>query len=1186
MINRTICGPCCLALTICILAAVSPGQTERRYTYDQIGSRTSATGIMEFQAAETFDIRPRRATAGDRLNLYGVGFPIDDASMVEVRIGGVVASVLNVGSRVITIVVPSGSSGGNVELRIGSGAPRLVGSVSLRGLSIAPANVALGYGQAQQFTPTLVGSSTAPLEWAVNGIVGGSSTVGTISNSGRYVAPSNPTAVDYPFVISARAPTLDVTAYAVVTSLSARTAAIQDEVRFVGNFGGRYERYDHTFTASEGDVVYAAFLGQNGTIARRLTLRDASDQVLGSDTSSQFLRIPNVIIPSTGTYNLQVETDRSFGSSRDYVLWIDVEPTARPRGTWMFPAGGDWNEAGNWAGGLLPRDRDPVIIDRLDPLEVVRVTGAGEAASITTRHVLEIDGGTLEVTGELRADAHVVMDGGTLVGANVIATSSSALLRAEGTSVSRLTAITADIPVRVDPRAQLTLRTCTLRDAVEVADQLAVLGVDGDGTRFESQVILSGSGADSRIETTTSGLIVFGPTAELTGTGFVGPRFPWSPEMEVLFEGTLRVDDPLERLTLAPSDLDFVGSADVSDGEARLDNAFDASGTAVLSLSGGHLIIGGASESSIVAAIAPSGGQVTIDGILTNAGGATLSAGARWFLAGGVLGGTLAGEPGVQLEVPQTTGARMDGVTVSVPLVLPGSCALTLSGSRIAAPISFTGSFASLVIEGKGTVIDDRVDFLGASRTQIEMRGTGSLTLGPNAVVAGRGAIGRSWLWSGTMDLVNEGRIIVDATTDDLAIEVADLDHRGYLIVRDGQLSIRNAASPGGLGMVEVSGGRLALGGLCDSSLLARLKTGGGTIRIDGTITNQLLDLGGSTRWELAGILRGGTVISSRGACLTIPAGVLPRLEMLTFGADLEIEAAARLGARSTAFAGAVRFLGAAGRLGTEADSVVFAGPVRFDASGSSVIEALTNGTVTFAGGSVLSGAGSIGLAPSTGAAMQLDLNGLIRADGGTLRLAAGLAGPVQGAIEISGGGTLRFDSPVTSQAMLTCSAGGTLQLDSGGLVTSGDWSCDGTVALGAGTGLIWRQGELSGLARITGDLVLESGRLAPGGAGAGRLVVEGAFTQRAGAELAIGIGGVGGGSGHDLVDVMGAASLAGTLNLMRLGSFVPQPGAIFDVLTAASVTGGWGSVSGSSFGPGRTAQVTISGSAARITVP
>jgi len=57
-------------------------------------------------------------------------------------------------------------------------------------VSVAPANSWTAVGSTVQYTATITGSSNTAVAWSVNGVAGGNSTVGTISASGLYTAPT------------------------------------------------------------------------------------------------------------------------------------------------------------------------------------------------------------------------------------------------------------------------------------------------------------------------------------------------------------------------------------------------------------------------------------------------------------------------------------------------------------------------------------------------------------------------------------------------------------------------------------------------------------------------------------------------------------------------------------------------------------------------------------------------------------------------------------------------------------------------------------------------------------------------------------------------------------------------------------------------------------------------------------
>src|SRR5712692_8655865 len=58
-------------------------------------------------------------------------------------------------------------------------------------VSISPTGAALQVGHSQQFTATVSNTSNTAVTWLVNGTVGGDSTLGTISSTGLYTAPSS-----------------------------------------------------------------------------------------------------------------------------------------------------------------------------------------------------------------------------------------------------------------------------------------------------------------------------------------------------------------------------------------------------------------------------------------------------------------------------------------------------------------------------------------------------------------------------------------------------------------------------------------------------------------------------------------------------------------------------------------------------------------------------------------------------------------------------------------------------------------------------------------------------------------------------------------------------------------------------------------------------------------------------------
>ncbi len=92
-------------------------------------------------------------------------------------------------------------------------------------VTIFPDSAVVQAGMSQQFTATVTGTSNTAVSWSVNGTVGGSSTVGTITSTGLYTAPA---AVPNP-------PTASVTATSQANTTSSATAAVTIVAQGVGD---------------------------------------------------------------------------------------------------------------------------------------------------------------------------------------------------------------------------------------------------------------------------------------------------------------------------------------------------------------------------------------------------------------------------------------------------------------------------------------------------------------------------------------------------------------------------------------------------------------------------------------------------------------------------------------------------------------------------------------------------------------------------------------------------------------------------------------------------------------------------------------------------------------------------------------------------------------------------------------
>ncbi len=134
-----------------------------------------------------------------------------DGQMLKAELVGHVLSIFLNYLLLLTIVVSVvGCGGGNP-----SPPPPVT-------VSVSPSSSIVLLGNSQQFTATVTGTSNTNVNWSVNGIVGGNSTVGLISSGGLYIAPK-----DLP---TASSVTIAATSVADSTAKSSATVTITSDI--------------------------------------------------------------------------------------------------------------------------------------------------------------------------------------------------------------------------------------------------------------------------------------------------------------------------------------------------------------------------------------------------------------------------------------------------------------------------------------------------------------------------------------------------------------------------------------------------------------------------------------------------------------------------------------------------------------------------------------------------------------------------------------------------------------------------------------------------------------------------------------------------------------------------------------------------------------------------------------------
>ena len=125
----------------------------------------------------------------------------------------------------------------------------------------------------------------------------------------------------------------------------------------------------------------------------------------------------------------------------------------------------------------------------------------------------------------------------------------------------------------------------------------------------------------------------------------------------------------------------------------------------------------------------------------------------------------------------------------------------------------------------------------------------------------------------------------------------------------------------------------------------------------------------------------------------------------------------------------------------------------------------------------------------------------------------------------------------------------------------------------------------------LTGDglvqsIVKNAGLVAPG-ASIGHLTVDGSYTQDPDGALSIMLGGLAPGVSHDILEVLGASALGGTLRVELANGYLPNLGDSFQILSAASVSGTFDHYEGLELSPNLSLMVNYLPAGVRlVTVP
>ena len=599
---------------------------------------------------------------------------------------------------------------------------------------------------------------------------------------------------------------------------------------------------------------------------------------------------------------------------------------------------GDWTEAADWSGGVVPGAGDAVTLGgtaaytltlyTATPVGSVVMNAANalfyDAGALTLIGVFSLQAGTFALAygsligGTLAlAGGTLAAEGGTLNGVAVqgslnLSQAYASLLVQNGLTMSGIGGSGAGSITLTGSYANLNfLGTQILANAV------VTLGATGAGQGQGGPATL---GVAQAYGATSGSTLTLAANAWLREAGTQGQiitsgSLPSPYISAVINKGTITAAAAGSTLTISGAGIfSNQGTLSVSNG-ATLDIAsagFTNAGTLVVN--NATLDFGGTIASSLLGnlgAFSLTQATVEIGGTVLNSG-ATLSVGSATplgplELAGTITGGTVL-DSGGGLNLVLDTGA-LNGVTYNGTLTLGAGSALTLLGNTTltysgggAGTAAITGTGAALLLEGV-TTLDNATLSLGSNSGAAASLGTAdswlastatTATLGPHLTITQAGkfaAIDANATTPiqgyGLADtLVNQGTIAGGFSGGTLALAgYGTLINQGSIVISNGDTLVVDPALFANTGTIDITGGAVAtLGGPTNVFGQAPIWTNTGLVAVNGGT----LTLAGAMRSAQLGDITssGGSLIlagtlANTGSTLTLGnAGQLPGLSL------------------------------------------------------------------------------------------------------------------------------------------------------------------------------------------------------------------------------------------------------------------------------------------------------------------
>lgn len=168
-------------------AVISPAGEAVVYEYDAAGNITSIRRLPATSLA-ILSFSPHEGLPGDQVTFIGVGF---GGGVTNVSFNGAAASIVSVTSSKVVAVVPPAATTGLVTITTPTGSVSTDTPFTIAGMRITPSAATVRFGESLQFTAEVLPVTLdQTVEWSVESVVGGNTTVGTITSGGLYTAPN------------------------------------------------------------------------------------------------------------------------------------------------------------------------------------------------------------------------------------------------------------------------------------------------------------------------------------------------------------------------------------------------------------------------------------------------------------------------------------------------------------------------------------------------------------------------------------------------------------------------------------------------------------------------------------------------------------------------------------------------------------------------------------------------------------------------------------------------------------------------------------------------------------------------------------------------------------------------------------------------------------------------------------